>query len=34
VLFRMNKSKKECVIITLALYICSALTGIILNLIF
>ena len=34
VLFRMNKSKKECVIITLTLYICSALTCIILNLIF
>ena len=34
VLFRMNKSKKECLMITAVLYVCSALTGIILNLIF
>ena len=33
VLFKMNKSKKECFIITGVLYLCAALTGIILNII-
>ena len=32
VLFKMNRSKKECFLIVGLLYVCAALTGLVLNL--